>query len=178
MEHGLNDLNISIAEIPHYLTKIVSTEGNTYWVEKLRKDREAFVHLAVVVQPYLSRILSGEKIIESRYSMNMIAPYRKIKTGDIVLLKKSGGGVVAMFEAGKVRCFTIENQIELAKIKEKYNDRLKIDESFWMEKKNCKYATLIDINELLPLPKFNISKKNRTAWMTLGLVSHQEEQFR
>ena len=175
MVSGADESYIRIEGIVYYLTKLVRDEGNTYWIEKFRKDSGAVIHLAVIVEPYLSRILSGKKTIESRYSINMITPYRKIKTGDIVLLKKSGGEVVAMFEAGKVRYFSINGQIPLAKIREKYNDRLVIDGPFWEEKKNCKYATLIDINELLPLPKFKVNKRNRTAWMTLGPVSRQEE---
>lgn len=176
MVNGLNESSVGINEITRCLSKLVIANGNSYWLNKLKHDKEAVIHLAVMVQPYLSRILAGEKTIESRYSVNLITPYKKIKTGDVVLLKKSGGGVVAVFEAGKVRYFSLCNQGDIEKIKQQYNDRLKIDEDFWEEKKNSKYATLIDINELLQLPQFYVRKQSRTAWMTLGAISSQEEE--
>ena len=175
MVNGLSEPSIDIKGIIPYLNNLVISERNTYWIEKFKKDKAAVVHLAIIVQPYLSRILSGEKTIESRYSINSIAPYKKIKAGDIVLLKKSGGGVFAVFEAGKVRYFSISNQGDLEKIRNDYNDQLKIDENFWEVKKDCKYATLIDINRLWEIPQFKVCKQNRAAWVTLGSISHREE---
>jgi adenylate kinase family enzyme/ASC-1-like (ASCH) protein len=175
MVNGLDKPKIDVKGIIHYLNKLVIAEGNTYWIEKFRKNKEAVVHLAVMVEPYLSRILSGEKTIESRYSINSIAPYNKIKPGDIVLLKKSGGGVVAIFEAGKVHYFLLSGQSDLETIRNEYNDRLKINENFWEEKRRCKYATLIDINRILQIPQFNVNKQSRTAWVTIGPLSYREE---
>ncbi len=175
MVNGLDKPKIDINGIIYYLNKLVISEGNTYWIEKLNKDKKAVVHLAVMVEPYLSRILSGEKTIESRYSINSIAPFKKVKPGDIVLLKKSGGGIVAIFEAGKVHYFSLSGQRDLEKIRNEYNDRLKIDESFWEEKRECRYATLIDIKSLLKIPQFNVNKHSRTAWMTIEPLFYREE---
>src|SRR6266540_3860586 len=49
--------------------------------------RRQRVHLAVMVEPYLSYILQGRKSIESRFSKNAIAPYLQIGPDDLVLLK-------------------------------------------------------------------------------------------
>lgn len=175
MENGASKVSLRIEEVIPYLNRLIVAEKNTYWMEKIVRDKEAVVHLAIVSQPYLSRILSGEKTIESRYSINLIAPYNKIREGDIVLLKKTGGEVIAIFEAGAIRFFSIDTESDLEKIKEDYNDQLKIDDTFWNEKKNCNYATLIDIRNLWKVPHFNISKKNRSAWMILGKIAIREE---
>lgn len=175
MENGASKISLRIEEVIPYLKRLIAAEKNAYWMEKIERDKEAVVHLAIVSQPYLSRILSGEKTIESRYSINLIAPYKKIKEGDIVLLKKTGGEVIAIFEAGKIQFFSISTQSVLEKIKEDYNDQLKIDDKFWNEKKNSNYATLIDIRKLWKVPQFNICKKNRAAWMILGKITKQED---
>jgi hypothetical protein len=61
------------------------------------------VHLAVMVEPYLSFLLQGRKSIESRFSRNAIAPYYQIETGDLVLLKLTGGPVLGCFTAAEPR---------------------------------------------------------------------------
>lgn len=152
MENGDRKISLRIDEVIPYLKRLIVIEKNAYWMEKIEKDKEAVVHLAIVSQPYLSRILAGEKTIESRYSINLIAPYKKIREGDIVLLKKTGGEVIAIFEAGTVRFFSIGMQSDIDKIKEDYNDQLIIDDIYWNEKKNCNYATLIDIRHLWRIP--------------------------
>jgi dephospho-CoA kinase/ASC-1-like (ASCH) protein len=171
---GVNNSNVSIEKMNKYLFDLVGSIGNSYWKEKFRKDKDAKIHLAVMVQPYLSRILSGEKTIESRFSINMIAPFNRIKKGDIVVLKKSGDSVVALFEAGNIECFELNSRNDLIKIKEKYNDRLMIEDIFWEEKISSRYATLIDIQELLLLQPFKINKTSRTAWMTIGPIIHED----
>lgn len=73
-------------------------QGNTFWTRKLTMGTPAQVHLAVMVEPYLSRVLDGSKTIESRFSRKKIAPWGRVSSGDVVVLKKSGGSFVAVFE--------------------------------------------------------------------------------
>ena len=74
-------------------------QGNTFWTRKLTMDTPVQVHLAVMVEPYLSRVLDGSKTIESRFSRKKIAPWGRVSSGDVVVLKKSGGGFAAVLEA-------------------------------------------------------------------------------
>ena len=60
--------------------------NDSYWREKL-SDNHCRIHLALMTEPYLSRVLNGEKVIESRFSTRKILPYQQIKSGDIVVLK-------------------------------------------------------------------------------------------
>ena len=90
--------------IHHLIQEQVLKSNNDYWISKL-KFSGITIHIAIMVEPYLSRLLNGEKTIESRFSVNMVAPYKKIKEGDIVLLKKTGGAIKGLFEASKVRFF-------------------------------------------------------------------------
>ena len=53
-------------------------QGNTFWTRKLTMGTPVQVHLAVMVEPYLSRVLDGSKTIESRFSRKKIAPWGRV----------------------------------------------------------------------------------------------------
>jgi len=52
-------------------------------------------HIAILRQPFFNMVLSGEKTIESRWSMHKVAPYGKVNIGDEILLKETGKNVTA-----------------------------------------------------------------------------------
>ena len=59
-------------------------QGNTFWTRKLTMGTPVQVHLAVMVEPYLSRVLDGSKAIESRFSR------KKLRPGGASACRKSG----------------------------------------------------------------------------------------
>ena len=62
-------------------------------------------HLVILKKPYLDKILSGAKTIESRFSKTMIAPFGRIVSGDRLFFKVSSGPVCALGRAVKVEQF-------------------------------------------------------------------------
>jgi ASC-1-like (ASCH) protein len=139
-------------------------------------------HLAIFTQPYLNLILSSEKTIESRFSQNKIVPFSKIKTGDKIIMKQSGGLVYGEFTAGKViflsenfaffnpQKIKIEGDLSIAK---KFSKEIctNADKDFWQKRKLAKYATLIEIKNLNtyknPRPCHEKDPKDRRAWIIL-----------
>src|SRR5438093_11087730 len=81
--------------------------GDAYWEHKLdpAEGERPVYHLAIFISPYLELVLSGHKTIESRSSVRPVAPYGKVAVGDVVLVKKAAGRVVALFEVGEVWSF-------------------------------------------------------------------------
>ena len=71
-------------------------------IDKIRNKK---VHLGIFSEPYLTYILDGKKIIDSRFSKNKIAPYNQITKKDIVIVKKSGGNVLGYFTVKNVLFF-------------------------------------------------------------------------
>ena len=63
-----------------------------------------------MVEPYLSLLLEGEKTMESRFSQKMIQPFHQVSKGDIIILKKSGGDIVGVFEAKDVHYFELKSE--------------------------------------------------------------------
>lgn len=67
-------------------------------------------HIAILRQPFFDLVLSGQKTIESRFSMKKVASFDKIKVGDDILLKQTGKPVTAM---RSLKCYTIKDIWEL-----------------------------------------------------------------
>lgn len=143
----------------------VDLKSNEYWHKKIF-DTKCKIHLALMVEPYLSLILSEKKTIESRFSTKKITPFNNISDGDIVVLKKSSGDIVAIFEVDKVIFKQIYNKNDIEEIKQEYGKELCLEEKFWIEKKRANYATLIKISHLQSISPISIKKPNRQSWIT------------
>lgn len=124
------------------------------------------IHLGIFTDPCLTYMLNGQKTIESRFSKNRIAPYEKITKDDIVLVKKSGGNIVAYFTIKEVLFFDLQDYA-IENIKAKYNKELCVEDTFWENKKDSHYATLIKIDKLVKLKPFPINKKGMQTWIIL-----------
>src|ERR1700686_1163065 len=72
---------------------ISSGPYNNVFTPTDQKGRNRGIHLAVLVEPYLSLILDGKKTIESRFSTNRHAPFEQVQRGDVLILKRSSGPV-------------------------------------------------------------------------------------
>ena len=135
--------------------------------EELNEITKKKLHLGIFANPYLTYMLDGKKTIESRFSKNKIQPYNQISKDDIVIVKKSGGNVVAYFTIKDVLFFNL-NETPIDEIKNKYNKQLCVDEHFWISKSNSNYATLIIIDKIVKLTPFHIDKKGMQTWVNLS----------
>lgn len=137
--------------------------------ERILVDPTIGVHLAIFNEPFLALIYKGEKKIESRFSINQVAPFMKIAKGDIVILKSSGGPVTGIFLAGDVSFFTNLNKTKLKDIERNYGRKIcsHYDPNFWTSRAITKYVTLIEVGKIKALTPFKIEKKDRTAWSIL-----------
>ena len=124
------------------------------------------IHLGIFSEPYLTYMLDGKKTIESRFSKKKILPYNKISEYDIVVVKESGGSVVAYFTIKDVMFFDLD-KTNINEIKDKYGEYLCVGEDFWDLKKDSKYATLIFIDKLTTVTPFHINKKGMNSWLIL-----------
>jgi hypothetical protein len=97
----------------------------------------------------------------------LIAPHHKVKKGDIIFLKKSGGPICGLFEADNVHFFTFNENYTINALNKEYNNRLMIQKNFWKNKKNSNYATLIEVKHVLRLEPIICHVPNRKAWITL-----------
>jgi len=122
------------------------------------------MHLGVFVEPYITYMLNGKKIIESRFTKNKSKPHNFISNGDIVFIKKSCGSVIGYFIVKKVIFFDLSITL-IDVIKDKYAKELCVLDVFWDIKKNSRYAILIFIDKIIKLKSFNITKKGMQTWI-------------
>ena len=129
-------------------------------------------HLAILVQPFLDLILRGEKTIETRFTKVKCPPFQKVKEGDIILLKKSGGLVVGEITAGKVEYFSNLTPEKIEALK-KYSSEIcsDYDPKFWDKRKDSRYVSFIHIASVkkyaTPYP---FPKNDRRAWLVLDTI--------
>lgn len=123
-------------------------------------------HLGIFTEPCLSYMMIGKKTIESRFSKNKIVPYNKITKDDVVFIKKSGGNILGYLTIKEILFFDL-NITSIFDIRKKYAKELCVDESFWEQKKDSNYATLIIIDSIVKLQPFKINKKGMQTWLIL-----------
>jgi len=162
---------------------IEQLKDDTKWrntIEKVLVDASVSIHLAVFNEPFLSLVFEGKKKIESRFSRNKIGPYDKIKKGDVVILKESGGPVTGIFVAGEVKFFNNLNKAVVDKIETEYGEQIctSYDKDFWKSRDKANYASLIEVKKIKKLPVYKSEKKDRSGWSILrvGITSNLFEQ--
>lgn len=138
----------------------------SYLVEICRQ-MDVKAHLAILNGDYISKILSGSKKVESRFSKSKIAPFHKVSPGHVLILKQSSGSLLGIASVTEVSYFGPMNNSEALLVLEKYYDELQIDQSFIEAKKDSKYATLMYLEDVISLPSISLSKIDRRSWIVL-----------
>jgi hypothetical protein len=126
-------------------------------------------HLVVLVEPYLSGLLNGVKTVESRFSRYRRPPYRSVSAGDALILKRSAGPVVAVCRVTETHFHEI-GPGTLDQIRGDFGGELGIpagDRTFWRDRAGMKYATLLRIADVRPLPPIPCAKRDQRAWVVL-----------
>jgi hypothetical protein len=122
------------------------------------------IHLAIMTEPFLTYLLSGQKTIESRFSINRVTPYNKVRNGDIIFIKS--GLVVGLYVVENVAFYDL-GAGDIETIRQKYNDKIYADNAFWQRKHNAGFATLINISNVTQFPAFKVPAHGRHGWVVL-----------
>lgn len=148
-------------------TLIEETKASQDW-DVLRRavDGSTTVHLAVMIEPFLSYILEGRKTIESRFSKHAIAPYFQIQPGDLVLLKLSGGPILGCFTTTEVEFVTLTPS-ERGRLIRDYSAAICADEDFWKARTEKRFASLIGVGEPQELTPAPAAKSDRRGWVVM-----------
>lgn len=122
-------------------------------------------HIAILRQPFFNMVLNGEKTIESRWSMNKIAPYKKVSIGDEILLKLTGQPVTAIAKVKDVKYYEL-TPIIVEQIRVKYGKKIGTDKfEDWQSTLKKKYCTLIWLENIQTISPINVPKSNGAGWL-------------
>lgn len=133
------------------------------------------IHLAVLVEPFLTFILDGRKTIESRFAFTRVAPFRRISIGDLVLLKRSSGPVIGVARVGPVEFFEL-SAVTWPKVRA-LSASLCVDDEFWRARQKKRYATLLTVDAVRAVDPLSVEKKDRRAWVILRDQAQRCLQF-
>ena len=137
-------------------------------------------HLAIMRKSWglLPKILSGEKIIESRWYKNKYSPSGKINKEDIVYFKNSGEPVSVKAIVSDVLAFSDLTPKKVSEILNEWGQkdgivRSDIDKYYEMFR-DKKYCLLIFLKQPEKITPFEISKKGfgaMAAWITVNNIA-------
>jgi adenylate kinase family enzyme len=151
----------------HDLADMIS---DTLWHDRLHRwvdeGRSFGVHVAIFSQPFLEYVLTGTKTVDSRFSKNRIAPYDHVASGDMILIKQTGGPVIGVCSAERVWCYELDKAI-LKDIRNQFGRLICASEEFWRSRRERSYGTLILLKDVRPVTPFLIDKKDRRGWVTV-----------
>ncbi|MBK6510275.1 MAG: ASCH domain-containing protein [Haliea sp.] len=159
----LEDAKVALGRLPKY-SKLVNRSSTT-------------IHLGIFTEPYLDYILEGKKTVEARFSAVKCAPYKRANTGDILLLKKTGGPIVGVCKIGRVWTYNLE-PVSWNEIKSSFTDMLCAhDPEFWDSRNKAAYATLMKVAEPVEIPPIECKKRDRRGWVILSPRGIAQERF-
>jgi len=154
------------SEYARLVDALEEDQGWTDYFAKFAQSRNA-MHLAVMVEPYLSYLLEGKKTIESRFSIHKRAPYNRVRKDDVILVKRPGGPIVGICLVSNVWFYELD-QASWKKIWTDFFQKIFVaDPEFWFERQHASYATLILIKNARTIRPFRYAKKDRRGWVVL-----------
>jgi hypothetical protein len=151
---------------------LTAVKGDSFWEKYLtplvmEKHPSFSLHLAVMVEPFLQFVLEGRKTIESRFSANRCAPYKRITKNDVVLLKRTGGPIVGICQVSSSWFYELDPS-SWNLIKEKFTQALCADTpGFWEDRQAAAYATLMRVQRVRLLSPIRFEKRDRRGWVVL-----------
>jgi hypothetical protein len=150
----------------------MSLVGDGFWEKYLQSHTSEHplpfaIHLAIFVEPYLRYVLEGRKTVESRFSMRRSAPFERVRRGDILLLKRSGGPLMGITYVADAWFYRLDPQ-SWNEIRTEYTKALCAqDPSFWHDRKSASFASLMRLEHVRALMPIKYQKSDRRGWVVL-----------
>lgn len=122
-------------------------------------------HIVILRQPYFNMVVSGEKTIESRFSMHKVAPYGKVSIGDEILLKETGKDVTATAKVKDVKYYKLTPEI-VEEIRIQYGKQIGTDRfEDWESSLQKRYCSLIWLTNVKQIEPIKVERSNGAGWL-------------
>lgn len=149
---------------PPLLKAIRAQLAKTKWAGDFETGKP---HLAILIEPYFSRVLDGTKTIESRFFRRKWIPFGMVKRGDTLIIKRSCGPIGGLCKIAEVHEFDL-TQTPLDAIRHCFGPAMGVsDESFWKYQRQAQFVSLFRLEKLIPLPPLYCGKSDRRAWVVM-----------
>ncbi|MCG2809526.1 MAG: hypothetical protein L6275_04285 [Candidatus Portnoybacteria bacterium] len=135
-------------------------------------------HLAIMKKSLgcLEKIISGEKVIETRWYNSRRSPWNKIKKGDFVYFQNSGSAVAVKSKVKKVIQYDDLNPNKIQGILSEFGKDIGIQDlkTFFKEIKSKRYCILIFLENIKEISPFFIDKTGfglMSAWISIDSIN-------
>ena len=137
-------------------------------------------HLAIMKKSWglLDKIGDGRKSIESRWYKNKICPWNRIRKGETVYFKDSGGPITLKAKVSGILQFSGLNPAKVRRILNEYGERDGLEKNqagdFYKLFKNKNYCLLIFLEGAQKIRPFRIDKTgfgSMAAWICIGDIN-------
>ncbi len=122
------------------------------------------LHVAILQSRYVDLILAGRKRVESRLTRTRQPPFEAVRPGERVYLKISAGPFRARAVVAAVACYDRLTPDRVETLRRRYNDRVLGDDAFWHAKRDCRFATFIELADVEPIDVGPAYTKSLRAW--------------
>lgn len=117
--------------------------------------------------------MDGAKTIESRFSLEPIAPFKMICPGDLVVLKRAGGSVIGIGHVSDVE-YVRRSDSSWNNIRQNYAKGLCVaDDGFWERASHAWFASFIWFDHLKRLSEIECDKHDRRGWVVIRSATNQ-----
>jgi len=124
-------------------------------------------HLAILKKGPLDAILSGKKVVESRFTRTRRVPFGQISREDKIFLKLSSSAVCGRCVVDGIEQFEDLSPQKINKLKSKYNHLILGDEQYWQSKRDSRYGVLVWLKDVRAIKPVLIDKNDWRAWVML-----------
>jgi hypothetical protein len=128
-------------------------------------------HLAIMKPEPLRKLLSGEKRIESRFSRVKCPPHGRVRRGDRIHFKESGGPVRCVVAVAETATFRLNGPEDVESLRRIYGRWILANDAYWEAKRESRWATLICLEPIRRHAPYLIEKRDRRPWILLDDVS-------
>lgn len=153
-----------------------ATSSESIYAQRLEPFRdqnyERSLHLAVLIEPYLTFVLDGTKTVESRFSLRAIPPFGCVGPGDTVLLKAPGKPIVGICTATSVWEYELDDHAWKV-VQTRFGAAIRPQDGFWESRCHARFATLLAINDVDATPPIPVAKRDRRGWVVLASPDRQ-----
>ncbi|MCH7873111.1 MAG: ASCH domain-containing protein [Planctomycetes bacterium] len=105
-------------------------------------------HAAIVDGRHAELLRAGIKTIETRIYRHKRLPYGRIRVGDLIYFKLTGGEVFGSTKVVRIRQFENLTPAHVRRIRQRYNHAVCAEPAYWAAKRSARYAVLIWLQEL------------------------------
>lgn len=126
------------------------------------------IHVAILKPGYIHAILEGYKTVESRLTKTMQPPHGKVKPGERLFLKASGGPFMATAVAGKVQSYAGLTPAKVEQLRKQLARTVGGTSAYWDSKRQSRYGTFIPLTHVESItvgPKYKPA--HMKAWYVL-----------